>query len=413
MRRPIVTVFYQFDPWSNSLGGIQTIIRTFIKYAPEAFELRLVGTQVEERVRPGTWQTAELAGRSIQFLPLFTQSIENRGSFIPDTVRYTTSLIGRNLSSDFMHFHRLEPTLATLHWSGDKMLFVHNDIQQQITPSRQKGGILWQRFPAGYFAIERLVIPQFSEILSCNSASAAFYQARYPLHADRVRYLRNTVDTEVCFPLSPPEREQARVELAQRLGLSAQTHFILFAGRLHAQKDPLLLVRAVAVLEDPNAHLLIAGEGDLTEPLRAEIESLGQGDRITMLGALTQNELAKLHRLANVFVLSSAYEGLPVVVLEALASGTPVVTTRCGETPNLLNRQSGLVCEQRTASALAAALKQVLDSPQSFPTQACIDSAKPYTARTVVKEICDGMLHRWQMRHAPHQLVNISNVTQV
>jgi glycosyltransferase involved in cell wall biosynthesis len=57
-----------------------------------------------------------------------------------------------------------------------------------------------------------------------------------------------------------------------------------------------------------------------------------------MLGSVRQAELAELHRICNAFVLTSAYEGLPLVALEALACGTPVVTTRCGETPNLLSR---------------------------------------------------------------------------
>jgi glycosyltransferase involved in cell wall biosynthesis len=170
----------------------------------------------------------------------------------------------------------------------------------------------------------------------------------------------------------------------------------------------MLLVHAIAALGEPNAHLLIAGEGDLAEPLRTEITRLDLGSRITMLGALMQDKLAELHRLANVFVLSSAYEGLPVAVLEALASGTPVVTTRCGETPNLLSSQSGVVCDERTAPALATALKQVLAFPLNFPSQACIDCAEPYSARIVVKNICDGMMQRWYERQSQDQLFNAS-----
>ncbi len=400
MRRPILTVFYQFDPWSNSLGGIQTIIRSFIKYAPDTFELRLVGTQVEERIQPGQWQERDLAGRKIQFMPLFTQPTENRKSLIPDSVRYTAGLLRQCLASDFMHFHRLEPTLATRNWVGDKTLFIHNDVQQQVQSSDRKGSILWQHLPAAYFAIERQVVSQFTEILSCNTASANFYKQRYPTCADRVRYLRNTVDDDVFFPLSPDEREQARQAFARSRGLDSKTRFILFAGRLHPQKDPLLLVRAIAALDDPTTHLLIAGEGDLADSIRAEIAQLELDDRVTLLGALPQSEMAKLQRLASIFVLSSAYEGLPVTVLEALASGTPVVTTRCGETPNLLDRQSGVVCDDRTAAGLAAAIQQVLASPPDFPSQACVDCAEPYWARTVVKTICDGMMQRWNQRQS-------------
>ncbi len=401
MLKPVLTIFYQFDPWSNSLGGIQTIIRSFIKYAPSTFELRLVGTQAEQRIQPGQWQDRELSGRRIQFMPLFTQSKENGKNLIPDSVRYTAGLFRHCLASDFMHFHRIEPTLATQNWPGDKTLFIHNDIQQQVQAAHRKGSILWQYLPAAYFALERRVVPQFTEILSCNSASAAFYKQHYSTVADRVRYLRNTVDDEVYFPLPPDEREKARQEFARSRSLNPQTRFILFAGRLHPQKNPLLLVQAIAALADPTAHLLIAGEGDLAEPLRTEISRLNLRDRVTMLGALPQSELAKLQRLASIFVLSSTYEGLPVTVLEALASGTPVVTTRCGETPNLLNPQSGVVCDNnQSASDLAAAIQQVLEFPQNFPSQSCVDRAKPYWARIIVQDICDGMMHRWKQRQS-------------
>jgi glycosyltransferase involved in cell wall biosynthesis len=400
MRKPILTVFYQFDPWSNSLGGIQTIIRSYIKYAPDSFELRLVGTQTEKRIQLGHWQDVELEGRQIKFMPLFTQPRENGKSLIPDSVRYTTALMHRNLASDFMHFHRLEPTLATRHWVGDKTLFVHNDIQQQMQKRDRKGSILWQYLPAAYFAIERQVIPQFTEILSCNSASTQFYKEHYPNYADRVKYLRNTVDDQVFFPLPQAEREITRQAFARSQGLDPETRFILFAGRLHAQKDPLLLVRAMATLDDPATHLLIAGDGDLAEPIRAEIAQLDLSDRITMLGALPRNEMAQLQKLAHVFVLSSVYEGLPVVVLEALASGTPIVTTRCGETPNLLLPGSGLVCNERTAEALAASLKEVLNQPERFPIHACTTAADPFRAQTIVKEVCSHMMQRWQTRQA-------------
>jgi hypothetical protein len=50
-RKPILTIFFQFNPWKTSLGGIQTIIRSFIKYAPDTFDIRLVGTGDDETQR--------------------------------------------------------------------------------------------------------------------------------------------------------------------------------------------------------------------------------------------------------------------------------------------------------------------------------------------------------------------------
>lgn len=400
MCKPVLTIFYQFNPWSPTIGGIQTVIRTFIKYAPNEFEVRLVGTENDPCLPTGKWRGAELAGRAIQFLPLISLQDDNFGSLIPTTVKYTAALLGRHFASDFMHFHRLEPTLATRHWPGDKTLFIHNDIQKQMDPKAGKNAILWQHLPAAYFALERFLVGQFSQIISCNTASAEHYRQLYPAIGDRVNYLKNTVDNDIFYPLTSDERQEGRRILAQRMSLAEDTRFILFAGRLHAQKDPLLLVRSIAALNDSTVHLLIAGEGDLKNDVRSEIYRLRLMKRATILGPLAQTELAQLQRICSVFVLTSAYEGLPLVVLESLACGTPVVTTYCGETPNLLSAASGVVCQERTPIAVADALRKVLLHPDDYPVDACVKVAEPYSARAVVGSVYKDMLQRWE-QHAP------------
>jgi glycosyltransferase involved in cell wall biosynthesis len=399
MRKPILTIFYQFNPWQSSIGGIQTVIRSFVKYSPREFEVRLVGTQADSSHPLGKWQDAEVAGKAIRFMPVLTLPNDNLRHLVPTTVKYTAALWGRRLNSDFMHFHRLEPTIAALNWSGEKTLFVHNDIKKQIDSSGKKNAILWQRLPAAYLALERLLVGQFNQILSCNTESMEHYRQRYPEIAERVDYIKNTVDNEICYPLTREKREQGRRTLAQQMSLATDTRFVLFAGRLHAQKDPILLVRSIATINEPNVHLLIAGDGDLDGELCAEIDSLGLSAKITLLGSLVQKELAHLMRICNAFILTSAYEGLPVVVLEALACGTPIVTTRCGETPNLLDDQSGVVCQERTPVAIADALRKVLLYPEDYPIEACVQAAEPYSASSVVSAVYGDMWERWQQEN--------------
>ena len=106
MRKPVLTIFYLFNPWFPTIGGIQTIIRYFIKYAPSEFDLRLVGT-IETTSSTHTWQEAEFEGRAIQFFPLFTLQNDNVRSLLPTTIKYTSALWGLTLASDFMHFIEL------------------------------------------------------------------------------------------------------------------------------------------------------------------------------------------------------------------------------------------------------------------------------------------------------------------
>ena len=398
MSKPVLTIFYQFNPWHASIGGIQSIIRSFIKYSPNEFEIRLVGTQNQPSHPLGQWQEAELAGKAIRFMPVLTLPNDNQKHLIPTTVKYTAALWGRYIASDFMHFHRLEPTIATLNWPGEKTLFIHNDIPQQIQGTDIKNTILWQKLPALYIGIERLLIGQFEQILSCNSQSVAYYQQRYPELSDRVSYIKNTFDNQICYPLTLEERQQRRRILASQMNLSEETKFLLFAGRLHGQKDPILLIESLASIKDKNVHLLVVGEGELKEKISSKITNLGLSEQVTMLGSLDQTEVAQLMRICNVFVLTSAYEGLPLVVLEALACGTPVVTTRCGETPNLLSAGSGIVCHERTPTAIADALRQILQHPEDYPIKACVEIAKPFSAHHVVSDVYSKMWERWQQK---------------
>jgi glycosyltransferase involved in cell wall biosynthesis len=402
VRKPILTIFYQFNPWQSTIGGIQTLIRYYIKYAPPEFDIRLVGTGVGGKQELGRWHEAELEGRSLQFMPLFNVQDDDVRQIIPTSVRYTLALRGKNLASDFMHFHRLEPTLMTRRWTGHKTLFIHNDIHQQInSPSTDKNAILWRRFPKAYFALERSLLGQFQQILSCNSESIELYRRQYPDWANRIQLVRNTVDNQEFYPLPTAERDQLRQDYATQRGLPPNTRFLLFAGRLHPQKDPLLLVQAIAALQalmEQNSpiHLLIAGQGELMEPIRAEIQRLNLTPSVSLLGAVALRDLATLHRLSNAVVLTSAYEGLPLVVLEALASGTPIVTTNCGETPKFLQPGSGIVCPENTPAAVAEAIHQVLKDSERFPAQSCLDTAFPFAVRTVVGQIYETMYQHWK-----------------
>ena len=398
-RKPVLTIFYQFNPWQSSIGGIQSVICSFIKYAPNNFQIRLVGTGSTDSAI-GKWEEKEYAGTSLQFMPVIKIEDDDVRRLIPTSVRYTQALLGKDLSSDFIHFHRIEPTLSTLKWQGNKTLFIHNDIQQQISADSNKKAILWKYFPWAYFALENTVIKQFSNIFVCNTKALDFYRQKYAWFANNINYLKNAVDDQMFFPPTLTEKQEQRKEYAFKRNLSADTQFVLFAGRLHPQKDPILLVRSFAALNNSKYHLLIAGVGDLTNEVRVEIDSLGLSQQITMLGAVERQELSKLYRISSAFILTSVYEGLPIAVLEALACGTPVVTTKAGETPNFLTLNSGTVTKDRTPEAIALELEKILQNPQDYPIDACVKVARPYAAKTIIKDVYDQMWQEWELSNS-------------
>ena len=133
--------------------------------------------------------------------------------------------------------------------------------------------------------------------------------------ADRTVVIPNAVDIQ-----PPPAMERAR-----------KPPVLISVGRLKAPKDFLTLVRGLALLRPGTAHTRIVGDGPDRPALEAEIRRLGIGNHVELLGE--RRDVAELLADADVFVLSSSSEGMPVSVLEAMAVGLPVVGSSVGGVP--------------------------------------------------------------------------------
>ncbi|RDI95089.1 glycosyltransferase [Meiothermus sp. QL-1] len=159
---------------------------------------------------------------------------------------------------------------------------------------------------------------------------------------------------------------------------------LLGVGRLTRQKNFPNLVRAFAEVHQRRpARLLILGEGEERAALEGLVRSLGLEGAVALPG-FVQNPYPYMKRAA-VFVLSSDWEGLPTVLIEALALGTPVVATDCPSGPReiLQNGRFGRLVPVGDAQALAGALEATLLEPRpSIPEEAY----RPYTQAEVVAQ---------------------------
>ncbi len=134
---------------------------------------------------------------------------------------------------------------------------------------------------------------------------------------------------------------------------------IVAVGRLKAPKDFPTLVRALARLEPGSFEALVVGDGPDRQQLEDEIGALGLNARVQLAGE--RSDVPELLAAADVFVLSSSSEGMPVSVLEAMAAGLPVVASRVGGVPEQVTHgETGLLVEPGDADDLAAALARLV-----------------------------------------------------
>ncbi len=165
-------------------------------------------------------------------------------------------------------------------------------------------------------------------------------------------------------PLPPPP--DGSPPFAETLGLSGP--YALFVGRLASNKGLLDLVDAFAILhrEQPDAHLVLVGEdGGMRASVEARARSGGIADRVHPVGHLADDPtLAAAYRGARLTVLPSEYEAFGLVLLESLAEGTPVVATRVGGIPEVVeDGRAGLLVPPRRPDELAEAIGRLFRDP--------------------------------------------------
>lgn len=139
---------------------------------------------------------------------------------------------------------------------------------------------------------------------------------------------------------------------------------VLFVGRLVPEKGPTVLLEAVAGLRDVPVQVQVVGKGPLAGELQRTIVARGLGDRVELVGPLGQDELPERYAWADVLCLPSFAEGLPVVLMEALATGLPVVTTPIAGIGELVeDGQTGLLTPPGRADLLGEAFRQAHSDP--------------------------------------------------
>ena len=141
---------------------------------------------------------------------------------------------------------------------------------------------------------------------------------------------------------------------------------ILCVGRLDAEKGHLVLVDALRVLRDRGtaATAVFVGSGPFRSVIEDRIRRDGLSDAVQLVGAIGQDDLADHYRRAEVFCLPTFIEGLPVVLMEAMACGLPVVTTPVNGIPELVeDGVTGMLVPPGRSDLLADALESLLSSP--------------------------------------------------
>lgn len=216
-----------------------------------------------------------------------------------------------------------------------------------------------------YTLIDKAFLSRFDRIVAVSEKlKGEILQQR--ISPERVSVIENGID------LHRFHVKKSRADLCREFGLPADRIIIGTIGRLVPEKGQHLLIEAAALLKDefPTAYYLVIGDGQLLPALQQQAAQMNVTERFHFMG--TSNRIPELLSVMDVFTLPSISEGLPMVILEAMAAKKPIIATNVGMISEvLMHGQAGIVISPE-APALAAAIARLLrDSSEAQRLPAC------------------------------------------
>ncbi|HRD78441.1 MAG TPA: glycosyltransferase [Hyphomicrobiaceae bacterium] len=375
-----VCIVYQMDPRGAKVGGIETHVRTLIERYPGDFEVLLVGVDAVGDLKLGAPHRLEVGGRPMTFIPVLHYSDSKARDaarsllqslslqFARGVLRYTPAIrriIGRDPVS--FELQRNETAFLPALLRRPSVLIVHNEYKRD-----NKTDSLVSRYWKIYRAGEAFAARRADRIICVNPAIKAQIGRDFPAHAGKAELMTVSVNTDI-FRCQPQVTGDGILRLA-------------YAGRFEAQKDPPLMfrtIRCIADRIDGKVQFHYVGTSDPSSyPEFAAIDGL-----TVRHGFQKPDGVARILGMCHATILTSNFEGLPVFLLESLASGRPMGAIRLPQfDPLIIDSVSGFQVERRdtpeaSAEALAerfVAMWAAIRDGRMRP-EATAEVVKPYT----------------------------------
>jgi glycosyltransferase involved in cell wall biosynthesis len=367
---PTTGIVHQIDPRHPVYGGIETCIEGIVRYAPPGEMLILVGAdRGGDRTIPlGTVEWYERDGRRVGFLPVATLARSGRSGWVPETARLVAGLVrfrrAVRESTDTLQVHRSETgaVVALILGALPRVQCIHGDSDRAL---RHPSVSYWRFLRSLHLAVERWSVKRARHTFVFSKSGAH----RLQLVSPEVSYLPTWYDPSLVLVRTEPRRDHgARV---------------LWVGRFEEEKDPLLALgtlRAFVAGADDRVAVMV-GDGSLLAAVRA---ACSDETRVSFRGSLAPREVAQEMADADILLMTSRFEGSPVVMNEALAAGTPVVCTEESDPDGRIEQErNGVRVAGREAEELAAAIEVALGLDRS----ACVASVRDLAAPSLVPRV--------------------------
>lgn len=207
-----------------------------------------------------------------------------------------------------------------------------------------------------YFPVEWFLARYTDALITINKED---YARAQKFAAKKVYYVPGVgIDTKK-FAVDPKTKSAKREAIRTELGIPEDAIVLLSVGEVNENKNHRVVIEALCKLEAKNIHYIICGRGELEESHKNLARQLGLAGRVHLTGY--RNDVVDFYQAADVFVFPSLREGLPVAVMEAMASGLPIICTPIrGNTDLVIDGKNGLMIRADDVDSLTAAMNGLL-----------------------------------------------------
>ena len=377
-------------------GGMQPTIEIFLKgVRNRPFDIWLFGLTTSRDEPVGKVSKRRIYGRDYPFVPLFyldAQRYKDRKPFVPVRVQAFGAYLRNqrlieSLNFDVLYLHGVETFAFLLRKRRPVLYHLHGPEEEAAEYSRYK---IVQTRAFRYFhrLVIRKILETADQFIAIDPETYNRYTRWLPARKERFHLFPTAIDVDEFRPLPNFDRGAAR----RAFGLPAEGKMVLFVGRLSWRKGIDLAVRAFAQVaaQEPDTFMAVAGMGEDRAALEGLVRDLNVHKKVFFLGKvphLPSPEMPRLFNCADVLVLTSLQESLALVITEALASGTPVVSTPVGIAPTVIqDGVTGYLVQSREPAEMAARVLEILRE-RKYDRDACVQVARPYGETSL--PICD------------------------
>lgn len=208
---------------------------------------------------------------------------------------------------------------------------------------------------------------------------------KFPAAINKLEFIKNGYNSSEFFI-----EDLNKKEILKKYAISQEFEkIVLFVGRISKLKGIDVLLKAAEIYENEKVLTLIAGDGEYKEELNVLKEKLNLKN-IVFLGSKEHCELRELYNIADVLVLPSRKEALPLVAIEALACGTPAIVTNQSGMDEIINKDVGLIFEMDNEKMLAEKINLILNNEIIFDKNAIANYAKKnYSEELLINKLLE------------------------